>query len=79
MDNFDEATLGGTGFKFYDATAQALYDTIGWATHVYYNRPEAMGALIGRSMAKRFTWDEAARKYEDLYRVAIRNLRGARG
>jgi hypothetical protein len=70
VENFDEGTLGGTGFKFYDATAQALYDTIGWATHTFYNRPEAMRALVRRAMAKRFTWEAAAERYETLYRRA---------
>lgn len=79
VENFDENTLEGTGFKFYDATAQALFDTLGWATHVYYNRPEAMEALIRRAMSKRFTWDGAALKYEDLYRTAIRKRGGAPG
>ena len=54
-------------------------DTIGWAVHTFYNRPEAMEALIGRAMSKRFTWDEAALKYEDLYRAAIRKRGGATG
>jgi starch synthase len=77
VENFDEAGLQGTGFKFYAATAGALYDTIGWATHTYYNRPNAMETLIKRAMAKRFTWEEAARRYEDLYRIAVRKREGA--
>ena len=32
VENFDEAGLQGTGFKFHQLTAGALYDTIGWAT-----------------------------------------------
>ena len=76
VDNFDETTLEGTGFKFYDATAQALYDTIGWAAHTFYNRPEAMRALVKQAMAKRFTWEESARRYEDLYRMAVAKRQG---
>jgi starch synthase len=79
VENFDEATLEGTGFRFYDATAQALFDTIGWAVHTFYNRPEAMRTLVKRAMAKRFTWDGAALKYEELYRAAIRKRGGATG
>jgi starch synthase len=77
VENFDEATLEGTGFVFRDETARALFDTIGWATHTYYNRPNAMETLIKRAMAKRFTWEEAARRYEDLYRIAVRKRKGA--
>jgi len=71
VENFNEATLGGTGFKFYDLTAEALFNTIGWAVHTYYNNGQAMGVLIRRAMEKRFTWEESARKYEGLYRLAM--------
>jgi len=72
VENFDEAGLRGTGFKFHAATAGALYDTIGWATHTYYHNERAIGALARRAMSKRFTWEEAAGRYEDLYRIAVR-------
>jgi starch synthase len=77
VENFDEANLEGTGFVFRDATARALFNTIGWATHTYYSHPNAMKTLIQRAMAKRFTWEEAARRYEDLYRIAVRKRKGA--
>ena len=72
VENFDEAGFKGTGFKFYAATAGALNDTIGWATHTYYHNKRAIGTLARRAMSKRFTWEEAAGRYEDLYRVAMR-------
>lgn len=76
VDNFDEDTLEGTGFKFWDLTPAALYNTIGWATHTYYNRPEAMKALIQRAMSQRFSWEDSAAEYEDLYRRAVARKRG---
>jgi starch synthase len=76
VENFNAETLEGTGFKFQDATARALFDTIGWAVHTYYNKQKAMEALMKSAMAKRFTWEEAARKYEDLYRMAMRKRAG---
>ena len=72
VENFNETTMEGTGFKFYAPTAGALYDTIGWATHTYYHNGKAIRTLMRRAMSKRFTWEEAARKYEDLYRIAAR-------
>jgi starch synthase len=77
VENFDEAGLGGTGFKFRQPTAGALYDTIGWATCTYYHNEKAMKTLMRRAMSKRFTWEEAARKYEDLYRLAVRRKTAA--
>jgi starch synthase len=76
VENFDEAGLQGTGFKFHDLTAGALYDTIGWATHTYYHNERAIGTLARRAMSKRFTWEKAAGRYEELYRMAMRKRAG---
>ncbi|MCM0080138.1 glycogen synthase GlgA [Geomonas sp. Red32] len=72
VENFDQAAGTGTGFKFWDLTAGALYDTVGWAVHTWYHHPDAIQALRRRGMAKRFTWEEAAAKYEALYLDAMR-------
>jgi starch synthase len=76
VENFDEVLLTGDGFKFYQHSAQALFDTIGWATYTFFNNPKGLAALRKNGMAKRFTWEEAALKYETLYRLAIRRRRG---
>jgi len=74
VENFDERSLQGTGFKFRDLTAGALYDTVGWAVHTWYNRKDAIKNLRLNAMQKRFTWEAAAGKYEELYRLAISRL-----
>jgi starch synthase len=79
VDNFDEERLEGTGFKFYDLNPGALFDTIGWALHTWYNNRQAMEALINNAMARRFTWEDAAAKYEELYLKAIDKRRGEKG
>lgn len=71
VENFDEKSLDGTGFKFQALTSGALFDTVGWAVHTWYNRPEAITGLIRNAMEKRFTWQEAALKYEALYHRAV--------
>jgi starch synthase len=70
VENFSEELMSGTGFKFWDLTAGALADTVGWAIYTWYNRPEAIQILIRNAMAKRFTWQEAAEKYDWLFRLA---------
>lgn len=75
VENLDEKTLQGTGFKFRDLTAGALFDTVGWAVHTWYNRKEAIKSLRRNAMQQRFTWDAAAGKYEELYRMAISRSR----
>ena len=79
VENYDEQTITGTGFKFRDLTAGALFDTIGWAVHTWYHRKDAMKALIRNAMKQRFTWEDAAKKYEGLYLKAIRKRRGTIG
>ncbi|MBT1070634.1 glycogen synthase [Pelotalea chapellei] len=77
VENFNEATLTGTGFKFWNHNATALFDTVGWAVYTYFNNPEGLAALRQNGMAQRFTWEDAAVKYDRLYRLAIRRRRGA--
>lgn len=76
VENFDEHLLSGDGFKFYQHSANALFDTVGWATYVYYNSPKALTALRKNGMKKRFTWEAAALKYDRLYREAVLRRRG---
>ncbi len=71
VENFDEKHKSGTGFKFYDATAPALYNTIGWANYTFYNDKKGLEALRQNGMKLRFTWEESAKKYEKLYMDAI--------
>ena len=72
VQNFDAAARTGDGFKFWDLNAGALFDTVGWAVHTWYRDPEGILALRRNAMAKRFTWEEAAAKYESLYLEGMR-------
>ncbi|HSA06571.1 MAG TPA: glycogen synthase GlgA [Candidatus Gastranaerophilales bacterium] len=72
VDNFNEQEMTGTGFKFYDPAANALFNTIGWSVYTYYNNKPAMKKLIANAMQKRFTWENSAKKYEDVYYLAVR-------
>jgi len=77
IDNFDESTNQGTGFKFHDLTADSIYNTVGWAVYTYYNNKPAMNKLIKNAMNKNFTWEDSAKKYEDIFYEAVkrRNLK----
>lgn len=77
VENFNEATLTGTGFKFWQHSASALFDTVGWAAYTFFNNQPGLAALRKNGMAQRFTWEDAAIKYERLYRLAVRRRRGA--
>jgi starch synthase len=71
VENFNERTLEGTGFKFHDLTADSLFNTVGWAIYTFNNRKDAIQILIRRAMGVRFTWDAAADQYEKLFFNAV--------
>ncbi|TGU74093.1 glycogen synthase GlgA [Geomonas terrae] len=79
VDNFDAAQRTGDGFKFWNLDAGALFDTVGWAVHTWYHDPEGIRALRQNAMAKRFTWEEAAQKYEHLYLEGMQRKLGEEG
>lgn len=76
VEQYDEKTGNGTGFKFYDATSNALYYTIGWAVSTWYDRPSQWKKMVQSGMKKVFSWDDAGKKYDALYRLALKRKRG---
>lgn len=71
--NYDERTGEGTGFKFWDASGNAVYYTVGWAVSTYYDRPQHITKMRRAAMAQDFSWEASARQYEGLYRMALKN------
>jgi starch synthase len=75
VDNYDEASGRGTGFKFNDASGKALANTIGWAVSTWYDRRDHFRAMQLEAMSRDFSWERSAGEYEDLYRTAMQNRR----
>jgi starch synthase len=71
IQNYNAEDKSGTGFKFYDATPEALMGTLTWAIDVYYNDKEGFNALIQNAMNKRFEWSDAADEYVALYEKIV--------
>lgn len=71
VENFNEETQEGTGFKFHDLTPDAITNTVEWAVHTYHKRKDVMEILITKAMSMRFTWEDAADQYEKLFRNAM--------
>lgn len=76
VEQYDEATGGGTGFKFWEPSASAIYYTVGWAVSTYYDRPAHMARLIQRAMTRDFSWQRSGDGYLAAYDKAIRTKRG---
>ena len=73
VENYDEATGEGTGFKFADASAASLYYTLGWAISTWFDRPAHYKKLQQNAMSQHFGWDDSAPKYLEIYGHAMRN------
>ncbi len=75
IENFNPHANTGTGFKFYDATPKAFYNTVVWAVDTWYNNKDAIKALIKNGMKKHFGWDDTAKVYESVYNEALQQKR----
>ncbi len=68
--NYEPASGTGNGFKFNDASGEALIGTLRWALHVFHNEPERWRQLQRAGMGLDFSWDASARAYLDAYERA---------
>ena len=76
VQNYDEAADTGVGFKFDELTPRAIFDTVGWAVHTWYNDRPAFVRMQRRAMELRFDWADSAREYVAMYQEAIALKRG---
>ncbi|MDR2639331.1 MAG: glycogen synthase GlgA [Helicobacteraceae bacterium] len=72
VQNYDERTGEGTGFKFYGLNAKNLVNTVGWAVHTWYNEKERFRAMQKRIMRLDYGWERSAKTYEALYLEALK-------
>ena len=73
VQQYNEVSGSGTGFKFHDASAHAIYYSVGWAVSTYYDRRDHWDQMVHNAMGEQFSWDESAREYEKAYQQAIKN------
>ncbi len=69
IQNYNPQTGEGNGFKFYEASPEAFFSTLAWAVGIYYDDKKAFEQLRHNAMKARFSWDEAAEIYIELYRL----------
>jgi starch synthase len=74
--NYNEHNADGTGFVFSDLHPEALANTIGWAVSTWFDRPGHVEVMRDRAMRQDFSWERAARLYEEQYRRAVYHRRG---
>jgi len=71
IEQYDEKTGSGTGFKFWEASPNAIYYTVGWAVSTYFDRKKHMKQLIKNAMNKDFSWEKSAKNYVKAYNQAL--------
>jgi starch synthase len=76
VEQYDEATGAGTGFKFREPTPGAIYYTVGWAVSTYFDRRDHIQKMIQTAMKQDYSWEQSARQYIALYERALSNKRG---
>ncbi len=76
VEQYDEASGSGTGFKYWDANPSAIYYTVGWAVSTYYDRPHHIRQMMQTAMLQDFSWERSASAYLQAYRRAMANKAG---
>jgi starch synthase len=76
VQQYDEASGAGTGFKFVEPSAGTVYDAVGWAVSTYFDREPHLRQMIGSAMAQDFSWARQTEAYVSAYGRAIANKRG---
>jgi starch synthase len=71
VEQYNESTGDGTGFKFYQPSAGSIYYTVGWAVSTFFDRRPHIGRMRARAMAQDFSWERSARTYEQMYERAL--------
>ncbi len=71
VQQYNEQTGEGTGFKFTAATGNAIYYTVGWAVSTYHDRKAHIKKMMRAAMAQDYSWGKSAKMYEDVYTRAI--------
>jgi starch synthase len=66
IEDYDPTTDNGYGFLCYEYSTEAFWDSIKRARESFRDR-DTWTMLMARAMARNFSWDAAARRYEELY------------
>jgi starch synthase len=66
IEDYDPTTGSGYGFLCFENTPDAFWDSIKRARELFFDRATWM-ELVERAMAREFSWESAAQRYEEVY------------
>ena len=67
VEPYNEFEGRGTGFSFANYNAHEMMDTINYAKYIYYDKKREWNKIIDRGMARDYSWNASAMKYQELY------------
>ena len=70
IEDYDPTTDSGYGFLCYEYSSEAFWDAIKRARQIFRDR-RLWTRLMKRAMARNFSWDASAQRYETLYRELV--------
>jgi len=70
IEDFDPAADSGYGFLCYEYSTEAFWDAIKRARQTFRDR-KVWSRLMKRAMARKFSWDGSAQRYEALYKELV--------
>jgi starch synthase len=70
IEDYDPVSDRGYGFLCYEHSSEAFWDSMKRARQIFHDRP-LWTRLMKRAMARNFSWDASARRYEALYKELL--------
>src|SRR5881398_2817252 len=70
IEDYDPSSDSGYGFLCYEYSSEAFWDSMKRARQIFRDR-ELWTKLMKRAMARNFSWDASAQRYEVLYKGLI--------
>ena len=70
IEDYDPTADSGYGFLCYEYSTEAFWDAIKRARQIFRDR-KVWSRLMKRAMARKFSWDGSAQRYETLYKELV--------
>jgi len=70
IEDYDPTSDSGYGFLCYEYSSEAFWDAIKRARQIFRDR-DLWHTLMNRAMARNFSWEASARRYEELYKELL--------
>ena len=70
IEDYDPTADSGYGFLCYEHSTEAFWDAIKRARQIFRDR-KVWSRLMKRAMARKFSWDGSAQRYETLYKELV--------